>query len=93
MDAATDVASDVAVDPNAIVATATPHSSNIVQADFDPLTETMTVLFVTGDTYEYYGVSRDIYDQLVTAPSVGKFFMKSVKNQFDFAKRGQVQSI
>lgn len=89
----TDVNQDmqVEVDPNAIVATPTPQSSNIDQVDFDPLTDTMTVLFVTGETYEYYGVSRDVYDSLVTAPSVGKFFMQNIKGNFDFAKRGQVK--
>jgi hypothetical protein len=40
----------------------------------------MDVTFHTGDIYRFYSVPRGIYEKLVTAPSIGRFFATYVKN-------------
>ena len=66
-------------------------SSTIKQVDYDPLFEKMIVKFSNQVVYEYYQVPRSLYDELIEAPSVGKFFARNVKGKFEFAKRGEVQ--
>lgn len=65
-------------------------SSNISQIDFDPFLGTMTIGFVNGTVYEYYGVTCELYEQCCAAPSVGKFFLSNIRPKFEFAKRGQL---
>jgi len=65
-------------------------SSNISQIDFDEFLGTMTIGFTNGSVYEYYGVSAELYEQFISAPSIGKFFQSNVRTKFDFAKRGHL---
>lgn len=72
---------------NEEIITENVSSSTIDKVDFDPLMETIKVHFRNGSSYEYYGISKALFEQFVTAPSVGKFFAKEIKSKFDFAKR------
>lgn len=66
------------------------ESSNLKQADFDPMMGTLTIGFVNGTVYEFYGVPEDLYQKLLDASSPGKFFLSQIKGKFDFAKRGHL---
>lgn len=65
-------------------------SSNISQIDFDPFMGTMTIGFTNNSIYEYYGVPLELYKELIESESVGRFFQKNIKHNFDFAKRGKL---
>lgn len=40
----------------------------------------LKVRFLTGTEYHYGGVPESVYNEIVNAPSVGKAFIKLVKN-------------
>lgn len=69
------------------------NSSNLEQADYDTMMNTMTLKFRAGYCYEFYGVPKKIFDELVTAESAGKFFHANIRNKFEYAKRGSVQKL
>lgn len=49
----------------------------------------MDVTFHTGDIYRYYAVPRGIYEKLISASSVGKFFSTYVRDVgYQFEKLG-----
>lgn len=66
------------------------ESTNLSQADFDPMMNTLTIGFVNGTVYEYYGVPEETYQNLLDASSPGKFFLSQIKGKYDFAKRGHL---
>jgi hypothetical protein len=66
------------------------ESTNLRQADFDPMLNILTVGFVNGNIYEFYGVSPETYQSLIEASSPGKFFLTEIKGKYDYAKRGQL---
>lgn len=49
-------------------------STDIAAAGYDPQTGEMQVQFTTGRIYSYMGVTPDIYEGFLIAPSKGSFF-------------------
>lgn len=77
--------------PNVPDIALTPVSSSQIHAiGHDPVTNTLRVQFKSkagpGSTYDYTGVSADMYDKFAKAESIGRFFGAYVKAQFDFRK-------
>ena len=62
----------------------TVESSNLDLVGFQA--NTVFVKFKNGGCYAYAGVDRHIYQNMVTAESVGKFFNESVKKVFPCTK-------
>jgi hypothetical protein len=55
-------------------------------------TETMTLeVEFTGqqDVYQYHGVSKDVYDELMRASSHGKYFNTNIKDHYSFTKKNR----
>lgn len=50
--------------------------------------ETLYIKFKSGDVYSYDEVPLEVYQQLVTAESVGQSFHKLIKNVFNHSKVG-----
>jgi len=61
-------------------------SSNVAEVGHDSDTDTLVVLFHNGGMYAYDDVPRTVYDQMLSAESVGKFFNAHVKGKYDFRK-------
>lgn len=55
------------------------ESSNIGGLFYDPATETICVRFHNGGLYSYIGINRELYMNLLHAPSVGKYLHNVVK--------------
>lgn len=64
--------------------TETPQSSNIAVVEHEGTT--LFVTFKKGGRYSYDGVNEKLYEELVKAESVGKFFIKNIKSVFPFKK-------
>lgn len=60
-------------------------SSNIYAVGYDKEKKELFVEFHSGSVYTYFNVPEDIYDGLVSAGSVGKYFNAHVKDQFTFS--------
>lgn len=52
----------------------------------DPETNTLEVEFKSGGTYQYQGVSADEHGSLITAPSVGKYFLQNIKGNYESSR-------
>lgn len=61
-------------------------SSNIESIGYDEATSVLEIEFHNGSIYQYFKVPRDIYDELMSANSHGKFFFENIKNSFSFQK-------
>lgn len=64
------------------VQTFSPASSNVESVSFDDSTDTLTVEFAGGDTYEYLNVPASVYRSFQAAPSAGQFVHRNLKGRF-----------
>jgi len=61
----------------------TPVASSMITAvGYDADKQQLGVTFTNGSTYTYGGVPQSEYDNLLSAPSVGKYFAANIKNIF-----------
>lgn len=63
------------------------NSSNLSQIEFDHLTNVLSVQFKNGTKYQYVNVDYKIFEEFTKAQSAGKFFMKEIKNKFEYIRR------
>lgn len=61
-------------------------SSNIEAVGYDETSEELDIEFKGGAVYRYTGVRPDVYDNLMKAPSVGKFFINNIKEDYPCKK-------
>lgn len=62
------------------------NSSNLLRADYDSLTESITIFFKNGSAYKFVGIDYKLFEELKTAESAGKFFTDNIKNKYEFLK-------
>lgn len=62
-------------------------SSNVEAIGYDDDIQEMHVQFVSGICYIYHDVPREIFDQLMNAPSKGSFLNREVKGVYQFTKQ------
>lgn len=63
-------------------------SSNLAGCDYDDETMTLTIAFVSGATYAYAGVSKDVYEGLKSSTSPGAYFARSIRNSYTGTRVG-----
>lgn len=67
-----------------------PNSSSITKVSFDPTLKVLTVTFKGGGTYHYFGVHRELVEQMLATrdagESAGKFFHKNIRTKFQFER-------
>lgn len=61
-------------------------SSNIAAIGYDPDSNTLEIEFNDGSIYQYFGVSALVYQELMDAPSHGKYFAQNIKNDYEYQK-------
>ena len=54
-------------------------STNLVSVGYDDATSMLEAEFQKSGVYQYYGVPREVYDQLMAAPSKGAYFNTVIK--------------
>ena len=54
-------------------------SSNLSAVGYDPTSGTLEIAFKKGGVYQYFDVSRPVYEGLMSAPSHGRFFDVNIK--------------
>lgn len=55
-------------------------SSNISSIGYDASSQILEIRFLNGGIYQYYNVPSNIYNNLMTASSHGKYFAAHIKN-------------
>jgi len=64
-------------------------SSNLASVGYDPDTSTLEIEFRSSGIYQYFGVSVDVYDALMSAGSKGTYFDQNIKKAgYSYAKVG-----
>jgi hypothetical protein len=61
-------------------------SSQLAEVGYNPETQTMRIRFTKGQLYEYDNVPEQIYQGLMTAPSIGSFFNANCKWNFTYRR-------
>ena len=65
----------------------TPVKSSLITAvGYDEAQKELTVEFKKGGTYSYKLVPHAVYTAMLEAISVGKFFLRNIKNQYEYVK-------
>jgi len=59
------------------------NSSAISHIGYDRDTKQMKITFKQGKTYDYCGVPENIFDEFLNASSVGKYYDKYIKDNYD----------
>ncbi len=62
-------------------------SSNIEAVGYDDDTQELHVQFLSGGYYIYSDVPREIFDDLMNAPSKGSFLNREMKGIYQFTKQ------
>jgi hypothetical protein len=62
-------------------------SSNVEAIGYDDDTQELHVQFLSGGYYIYHDVPRQIFDELMCAPSKGSFLNREVKGVYRFTKQ------
>ena len=63
-------------------------SSAVTSIGYDPKTQTLEIEFGTGRVYQYYDVPGNLHDELMRAPSKGRFFNTHIKDLYPFSRVG-----
>lgn len=61
-----------------------PGSSNLESASFDPETDTLKIVFRSGETYEYFNVPPSVYRGLQSATSAGSYFHRAIRQRYAY---------
>lgn len=64
-------------------------SSNLTFAEYEEDTSTVLIGFSRGHLYEYYEVPRRVFDELISAPSHGQYFLANLYYGYDRNLLGQ----
>jgi hypothetical protein len=61
------------------------QSSNIASIGYDGVEQTLEVEFrKTGSVYQYTDVPQRVHQELINAPSIGKYFHSRIKKEYPF---------
>ena len=61
-------------------------SSNLAEVGYDSDLETLEVQFKSGGIYQYFNVPAFMYERLMSADSLGRFFKAEIKGHYPEAK-------
>jgi len=61
-------------------------SSNVASVGYDPNTMTLEVEFRNGSAYQYFDVPETVYQDLMSASSVGTYLNQNIKASYRYAQ-------
>ena len=64
----------------------TVESRTVASASYDDPSSTMELEFVEGRVYRYFVVPRSVFDALLTADSIGRFFHEHIRDVYPFER-------
>jgi hypothetical protein len=63
-------------------------SSNLTSVGYDEVGQVLEVEFRHGGVYQYVGVSRSVYDEFMSAASLGGYLARRIKPRYPFRRVG-----
>ena len=61
-------------------------SANLASVGYDATSRTLEVELRNGRVYQYSDVPQEVYEGLVSADSVGRYFISRVRDQYRYAR-------
>ena len=61
-------------------------SSAIASIGYNAAKQELEVEFQSGNVYRYFGVPEEVYEDLLRAPSKGRYFGSFIRGQYDSAR-------
>jgi uncharacterized protein with von Willebrand factor type A (vWA) domain len=62
------------------------QSSHVAEVGHDAATLTLEIAFKDGKVYQYFDVPETVFQELMSAPSVGIFLNAHIKNNYRYAQ-------
>jgi len=62
------------------------NSSNVGSSRYSDLSCILAVTFKSGEVYQYLDVPAELYEEMLAAPSVGKFLNDRIKGKYQFKR-------
>ncbi|WP_269669772.1 KTSC domain-containing protein [Pseudomonas citronellolis] len=60
-----------------------PVRSSVIEAiGYDPATRRMKIKFKQGRTYDFCGVPPDVYQELMSAGSIGSYYDRAIRDRY-----------
>ena len=63
-------------------------SSTVRAVGYDSQAQTLEVEFLSGWVYQYYGVPDHMHDQMMEAPSKGRFLNMYIRDNYPYSRVG-----
>ena len=73
-------------DPPAAMNRITVESRIVATVGYDDPSSTMELEFVDGGVYRYFVVPRSVFDDLLAADSIGRFFHEYIRGVYPFER-------
>ena len=64
------------------------ESSNLASIGYDEESKTLEIQFHSGGIYQYDDVEKEIYDELMSADSKGRYFMSMIRGAYSYGRVG-----
>ena len=61
-------------------------SSRIARFCYDERSRVLLVEFKHGGIYNYYDVPQGVFEQMITPPSKGRFFLENIREEYDYSQ-------
>lgn len=61
-------------------------SSNIAAVGYDGDSQTLTIEFRSGGTYEFYDVPETVHHGLVNSSSLGSYFQSEIRGRYRYVR-------
>jgi lysyl-tRNA synthetase class 2 len=62
-------------------------SSAVSSINYDPDRKEMYVAFRSGSRYTYFKVPQEVYEDWLTAPSIGEYFSEHIRDHYEYTRR------
>lgn len=62
------------------------ESSNLASIGYDEEKQILEIQFKHGGVYQYFEVSKNVYEELMNADSHGKYFVHNIKDDYEYQK-------
>ena len=59
-------------------------SSNLKSVGYDRANRILEIEFQNGRVYRYHGVPPEEYEELLRAPSLGRYFISNIRDEYDY---------
>ena len=63
-------------------------SASVAAIGYDSGTQTLEVEFVKGSVYQYYGMPKHMYEEVMRAASKGGFVNTYIRNSYPYSRVG-----